>query len=181
MNEVFNGRYGVNVEGVIYSLRANGQRRKQPMPMKLRKSREGYLWLTIYQDTRQGIERKTYFAHRLVALAYLPNPFNLPQVNHKDGVKTNNHPDNLEWVTASENMQHAHANGLTSHSYPWKGKFNENHNKSRAIQQLTLNGELIRVFPSAREAQRQGFSQGNIHSVIYGKRKSHKGYLWAYT
>ena len=180
MKEILNGRYGIDTEGVIYSLRANGRRRTSPMPMKLRKSREGYFWLTIHQDTPHGLIRKTCFAHRLVALAYLPNPNELPQVNHKDGVKSHNQPSNLEWITASGNTQHAHATGLVSPSSPWKGKFNEQHNKSKAVRQLTLNGTLVRVFPSAREAQRHGFSQGNIHSVITGKRGSHKGYLWEF-
>lgn len=55
-----------------------------------------------------------FFAHRLVAEAFLPNPNNLPVVNHKDENKLNNQIDNLEWVTYSENIEHAHQTNLIS-------------------------------------------------------------------
>jgi hypothetical protein len=57
-------------------------------------------------------QRKAFQVHRLVAMTYIPNPHNLPQVNHKDGNPLNNHVSNLEWVTQAENIQHGIKLGL---------------------------------------------------------------------
>lgn len=72
--------------------------------LKGQKNGKGYL--------RVGIGKKLMFIHRLVAEKYVPNPNNLPQVNHKDGNKLNNCVDNLEWVSNLENRKHALKNGL---------------------------------------------------------------------
>lgn len=61
---------------------------------------------------RKNGEYKLVLTHRLVALAFLPNPLNKRTVNHKNGIKTDNRAVNLEWSTDSENMQHAHNSGL---------------------------------------------------------------------
>lgn len=66
---------------------------------------------------RKNKKRIMYLVHRLIALTYIPNPENKPQINHKDGNPLNNNVDNLEWVTQQENMTHAVENGLIdSHS-----------------------------------------------------------------
>lgn len=72
-------------------------------------SRNGYF---SYNLTLPDGSKKRCVAHRLVAVAYIPNPENLPQVNHIDGNKLNNSSDNLEWVTAEQNQQHAVATEL---------------------------------------------------------------------
>ena len=66
------------------------------------KSEHGYLRVALYENGKQ----KRVLVHRLVAMKYIPNPHNLPQVNHKNGIKTDNRVENLEWCTASENQQH---------------------------------------------------------------------------
>lgn len=68
----------------------------------------GYKYYRLSKDT----QKKMFYAHRLVAEAFLPNKNNLPVVNHKDGNKLNNNLDNLEWVTYSENTQHAYKENL---------------------------------------------------------------------
>ena len=73
------------------------------------KNQNGYLKVTLCNG--QGVGEQLMI-HRLVALHYLPNPYEYPQVNHKDGNKQNNHKDNLEWCSAQMNIQHAFQTGL---------------------------------------------------------------------
>lgn len=90
------GHYDVSDHGRFYNNKFNRF-------IKPRKNSAGYLNVTFCID---GIQ-KYYKAHRLVAEAFIPNPLGLPVINHKDGDKTNNHVNNLEWCTQSENRIHA--------------------------------------------------------------------------
>jgi hypothetical protein len=69
----------------------------------------GYVYINPTDGHGKSMPKRL---HRLVAKAFVQNPYNKPQVNHKDGDKTNNCADNLEWVTKSENMNHAYRTGL---------------------------------------------------------------------
>lgn len=71
-------------------------------------NKKGYNFVRLYVDGKS----KTYLVHRLVAQLYIPNPDNKPEVNHKDGNKSNNNDWNLEWSTSQENVDHAVAVGL---------------------------------------------------------------------
>ena len=87
----------------------------------LKQSDNGADYLSVlvgYKPHKSG--RKTgirKYVHRLVAQAFIPNPDNLPQVNHKDFNKTNNHVDNLEWISRADNIQHSHDNGRMQKRY----------------------------------------------------------------
>lgn len=97
--------------------------------MKPSTDRYGYLRLGLRDS--DGV-RKFHTVHRLVAMAFIPNPDNKPQINHKDSNKQNNHVDNLEWCTNSENHKHAYANGhhaLNKHRCPMTGQMMRLHDK----------------------------------------------------
>lgn len=94
--------YLINTKGEIYSIKSN-----KILKWKYNKA-NGYYSIIL---SKQG-KTKTFYIHRLVAQTFLDNPYNLPQVNHKDGNKQNNSVENLEWCNQSHNMCHAFDNGL---------------------------------------------------------------------
>lgn len=79
--------------------------------LKQRLNKSGYMQVSVKPNGRQG-KSKTFRIHRVLAVAWIPNPNDLPQVNHKDGIKTNNTISNLEWVTHQQNIRHAFDNNL---------------------------------------------------------------------
>ena len=104
--EGFSGRYMVSSLGQVYSI-ITGTLKKPTL-----QKGQGYLVLTFNNRTLKL--RKTVRVHRLVALTFIPNPDNLPCVNHKDGDKTNNAVENLEWCSHAYNLHHARTTGLSS-------------------------------------------------------------------
>lgn len=99
----FDGMYDISEFGKIKSRFKGGRILKNYL------SHNGYEFVRLYKNFKY----KNYRVNRLVAEYFIPNPENKPQVNHKDGNKSNNHVSNLEWCTASENIRHALKNGLS--------------------------------------------------------------------
>lgn len=121
---------------------------------------------------RQNYILKNYLIHVLVAKAFVDNPYNKPQVNHIDGNKLNNCVSNLEWVTRSENVIHAHKTNLIK-SMP--SRWN-----TKQIKQLSLDGKIIAIYKSQREASKIcNYSQPKISNAIKNK-KPYKNSLWEY-
>jgi hypothetical protein len=103
---IFDGSYHISKSGEVYSCYSSDEH--SYFKIKERIGNRGYPVVNLMVD---GVH-KTVEVHRLLALTFIPNPENKPQVNHKNGNKLDYSLDNLEWTTPSENMQHAMDNGL---------------------------------------------------------------------
>lgn len=141
---------------------------KSGIILKPAKNSAGYLHVHLTGN-------KHYYLHRLVALAFIPNPHNYPEVNHKDENKENNCVDNLEWADRKYNCNYGTrnekmANSLTNHK-----------ERSKAVIQYSSKGEFVKQYPSIKEAERQtGINNSWIVRCLKGKRKSTYGFIWRY-
>ena len=159
----YEGLYEVSNLGNVKSL-SNDKTRKEKL-LSSGIDKDGYLQVGLYKNGKQ----KRYFIHRLVAQAFLPNPFNLPEVNHKDEDKSNNNVDNLEWCDRKYNVNY----GTRTEKVVEK--------MSKQVAQYDLSGNLIAIWKSVSEIERQlGFVCGNISKCCLGKGKTSYGYIWKY-
>ena len=144
----------------------------------------GYLQVNL---SKNG-EYKMCLVHRLVAESFLPNTENKPCVNHKiegkKGKKINmvifnedgtvdEEKSTIEWCTYEENINYATRNERVA-------KANTNGKLSKPVLQISLDGELIREWPSVSEVGRNGFHFSNVAKCCRGEQKSHKGFRWQY-
>lgn len=185
----YEGLYQVSNYGRVKSfdkLRSagNGVRLIPGRLLKPAKVSSGYLAVRLYDHNHNS---KMRLIHRLVAIAFLPNPDNLPIINHKDEDKTNNFvcvnqdgtinelKSNLEWCTSKYNSNYG--------TCPRRiGDYLTNFPKySKRVAQYTKDGVLIKIFPSTKEIQRQlGIDNAHVSSVCLGKTKSAKGFIFRY-
>ena len=150
------------IKGYDYEISNTGQVRnvKTGRILKNNINNSGYYLVTLYKDRIP----KTFCIHRLVALAFIPNPNNLPEVNHKDENKLNNRIDNLEWCTSKYNINYG----------------TRTERVSKPVEQLDENGIVLATYPSATEVERVlGFFQGNICRACKKGVKRYN-YFWKY-
>lgn len=110
------------------------------------------------------------FVHKLVAEAFIPNPNNYKVVDHIDGNTKNNKIENLRWCTQQQN----------NNFDLYKEHQTNNPLKSKIVYQYTLDGKLVKIWPSTMEAERNGFDSSKISKCCRGIQKTHKGYKWSY-
>lgn len=164
----YEGLYEVSSDGRVRSLNYRGVKgRVEEVTLN---DNRGYLQVKLYKD-KKGTSLSV---HRLVALAYIKNPKDLPQVNHLDEDKANNKVSNLEWCSAKDNANHGTRNRRRSAKL-----LNGTLSKS-IIAVDPISGEVKYTFPSVMEAERCGFIRSNIRKCCKGVRKSHKGLHWKY-
>ena len=125
-------------------------------------NKKGYLQVLLCN----GKIRRRVFVHRIVAIEFIPNDKQLSEVNHINEIKTDNRAINLEWCDT-----------LYNNNYGTRNK-----RLSKAINQLTLSGELINTFEGIREAERiTGIKNQSISQCCKGKYKTAGGYIWEYS
>lgn len=165
---LFDWGYTLDRKGVV--------RNKKGKRLKLHTGGSGYFQINAHNKGKT----KTFSLHRAIAIKYIPNPKNLPEVNHKNGIKTDNRISNLEWVTRSENMRHGIKMGLIPAT--WLGKSGKLHHRSKPVKCMSLSGRLIKTYGSAREAAKKSkVSYGTISNVLIGRGVTAGGFKWEYS
>ena len=164
----YEGKYQISNLGQVKSLK-NKIILKNAIISK-RKGKDGYKVVNL-----QG---KIFYIHRLVANAFIPNKNNLPQVNHIDGNKLNNRIDNLEWVTASQNIKHAYKVNLMFPHQPNNNGFKRN----KIVQQIDKrSNQVLKEWASVKEAaETLNIGRTCISGCCRNKQKTAGGYIWRY-
>lgn len=124
---------------------------------------------------------KKYFIHQLVAMAFIPNPNREKIINHKDGNKINNQPNNIEWCDYSYNEKYSYRVLGKKTTCPGKGKFAENSSQSKPITQYSKSGKIIAHYVSLKSAC--DYIEGvysSIAKAAQGTRNTYRGFVWKY-
>ena len=126
-------------------------------------------WGYLIVDLRKNNKRHSYTVHRLVALAFIPNPDNLPEINHKNEIKYDNTVENLEWCTRKYNINYGTAIKRRSIKI------------GKPIVQLDNNGNVVKKWESGLVASRYyQIDRSGIYNCLHGKQKTCKGFVWKY-
>lgn len=167
--EGFVGHYKVSNKGRVKSLCGT------PKILSQKTSNCGYKQAHLSKNNKA----KRYSVHRLVGKAFVDNPRNKPQINHKNGDKTDNRAENLEWCTASENQLHAFSTGLAPRTSE-KKKQHINRQR-RLVGRPVINLDTKLSYSSANFAEKMtGISNASISQNCRGISKTAGGYRWEF-
>ena len=156
----YEGHYQVSNQGRVKSIKF-----RKEIIMKPERNKFGYLAIGL----RKNGEHKLFTVHRLVAQTFIPNPDNLPEVNHIDENKENNSVQNLEWCDRKYNHNYGTINQRISEK------------TSKPVLQYEKSGEFVREWKSTWDVQRNlGYNQSAISACCLGKLKSAYGFVWKY-
>lgn len=151
--------YLISNKGRVYSSKRNKF-------LKPKNSKQGYLTIKLSEHSII----KEFKIHRLIAEAFILNPDNLPQVNHRDEDKTNNCVDNLEWCDAKYNNNYGTA------------RLRMTEKTKKPVLQFSLDGEFIKEYESVKEASLTFYTKrtSSINNCLAGRTKSAYGFYWKY-
>jgi len=176
----FEGRYAVTKDGKVWSYPKSWITKNQ-YGVSHTVSKGGY-WLKF--DSNFGYNRvclskngktKRLFVHRLVAMAFIENIDNKPQINHKNGIKNDNRVDNLEWVTSSENILHCFRELGRKPNKAMLGIKGIRHVQSQQVAEISDKGEIIHVYGGLADCDRVNCLPLNTTASFFNKglRKTH--------
>jgi len=179
----YEGYYQISNKGRIHSLnrtitdKRGFKYKKKGKELKPHKGENGYIYISLKKNNFT----KTFTIHRLVATYFTFNPLRLPEVNHIDENKENNKADNLEWCTHKYNNSYGTKNSRAMQNRDSSYVSIQNKKRlSKKVFQYDFNNNLIRIWPSTQECQRNGFSQGCVAACCRGEYKQYYGYKWSY-
>jgi len=133
---------------------------------------DGYLQVGLTDKNKKG---HSYSIHQLIARAFIQNPNHYKEINHINGIKSDNIVENIEWCTHSGNISHAVKNKLMKFNY---GK---DHHNSKYVLQYDLNGKLIAEYVSITEASKKtNILHSAISAVCHNKGKTSGGFIWKF-
>lgn len=159
----YEGLYEVSNTGLVR--RICYKRIKKTKTLSMYINHDGYCRVVLSKNGKT----KQYSVHRLVAFSFIPNPNNYLEINHKDEIKTNNRADNLEWCTHKYN-----------NNYRDKGK-RQSKIVSKIVYQYDLNFNLIKIWDSGKEAEKNGFKSPSISLCCHKKQLTHKNFIWSFS
>lgn len=156
----YEGIYKVSSHGRIKSFKGI-----KPKLLKPRQNGKGYLLIALFSENKK---RNDISIHRLVAINFIENPKNLPEINHIDEIKSNNFSENLEWITRKGNINYGNAQ---------KKRSKKRHKK---IDCFDLNGNLVKTYNSMKETAMDGFEPTSVSACCRGRYKTTNNFKFKY-